>query len=176
MNVFGKDKIRYKLIVETYNLTNGNTRAGIDLEELGNELQIDENEIENAYYYLKDEGYIEPCGMGYAISITHYGIKLVESFLRKIDFKENKEFNSTELYQLKIVLDEIKEQIMKLQLGQEVIYNQIDEAYEKSKEVTKLDWKEYFESQIKDWATQKIIDNTTQLIMQSILIGLKVNL
>jgi hypothetical protein len=175
MDIYDREKIRCNLLVETYRLTDGNDRQPIDFEDLGIQLQLDYNEVEKAYYYLKDEGFIESYGSGYIATLSHYGTKMVESFLRKIDFGSNEEFNPTELYQLKILLGEIKEQISTLRLGQEVIFDQIDEAFDQSKIKSKQDWKEYFEGQINDWMSQKIIDYSALLIMQSLLIGLKVN-
>lgn len=113
--------------------------------------------------------------MGYHGEITHDGIKFVESMLRHIDFSQNIEFNSTELYQLKVMLDEIKVELSKLSLGQEVAFNAIDEVYEKSKETSKKDWAKYFEEKILDWSTEKVIDKSASLIIQSLMYGLKIS-
>jgi len=175
MNIYDRDKIRYNLLVELYRVTEGDVKLAVDLSILGNHLQLNSNEVEKAYYYLKDEGYIDPYGMGLSVTLSHDGIKIVESFLRKLDFDENKKFNSNEIYQLRIILNEIKEQIEKLHLGQEIIFNQIEETFEQSKIKSKQEWKEYFEEQIKEWSSQKIIDYSAQIIMQGLLVGLKIN-
>jgi DNA-binding transcriptional regulator YhcF (GntR family) len=175
MNIHERDKIRYNLLVETYRQSDGDVRQRLDLKSIGGELQINHSEVEKAYNFLLEEGLIAPYGAGYSITLTHYGIKTIESFIRKIDFEDNKEFDSTELYQLKIILDEIKNQISELKLGQEIIFGHIDEAFEESKSKTKKNWKEYFEEQIKDWTAQKLIDYSAQIVLQSLLIGLKVN-
>ena len=175
MNIHERDKIRYNLLVETYRQTDGDVRQPLDFKSLGGELQIGHSEVEKAYNFLSDEGLIEQYGSGYTITLTHYGIKTVESFIRKIDFEDNNEFDSTELYQLRIILDEIKNQISELKLGQEIIFDHIDEAFEQSKSKTKGNWKEYFEEQIKDWTAQKLINYSAQIVIQSLLIGLKVN-
>jgi DNA-binding transcriptional regulator YhcF (GntR family) len=175
MDIYERDKIRFLFLAEAYKITNASTMHDFDLKELGNELKINNAEIENSYYYLKDEGFIEPYGMGYTVTLSHYGIKAIESVLRKIDFDSDEGFNSTELFQLHSILKEIKEQIQTLKLGQEVIFNKIDEAYEKSKNTTKKEWNEYFGEQIKSWASQKVIDKSARIIIEGLLIGLKIN-
>lgn len=173
MNIYDRDKIRYNILVELYNQTDGDVRKIIDFKELGRKLNIENDEIEKAYYYLINEEFVAPRGTGYTVCLTHHGTKLVESFLRKIDFEENKDFNSTELYQLKAILQEMKEQLEILQLGQEIVFDKIDEVFLESKVKTKNEWKIYFENQIKDWSSQKIIDVSAQLILKGLLHGIK---
>jgi hypothetical protein len=174
MNIYERDQIRQKLLTETYNHTNADTRQPIDFKALGQLLKIENSEIDRAYQFLLNESLIEPYGAGYTVTISHFGIKMVESFIRKIDFTEDKNFNSTEIFQLRILLDEIKEQMTKLSFGQEIIFNEIEESFEKSKTENKTDWKESFEEQIKNWSAQKIIDKSASLIFQGLLVGLKV--
>lgn len=174
MNIYERDRIRQLLITEIYKHTNADTQQPIDLEILGVHLKIESSEIGKAYHYLLDEHLVENYGTGYTVVISHYGIKQVESFTRKIDFDEDRNFDTTEIYQLRIILDEIKEQISKQAMGQEIIFNAIDEVYENSKTEKKDKWKENLETKVKDWATQKIIDKTGSLIFQSLLVGLKV--
>jgi len=174
MKIYERDQIRNKLLTETYSHTDADTRQAIDFKALGQHLKIDNSEIDRAYQFLLNENLIEPYGAGYTVTISHFGIKMVESYIRKIDFDENEKFNSTEIFQLRIILNEIKEQMTKLSFGQEIIFNEIEESFEKSKVENKVDWKESLEKQIKDWTTQKVIDKSASLIFQGLLVGLKV--
>jgi len=174
-NIFKRDKIRYNLLLELFRRTDADPTMYLDLKAIGSDLKIDRTEIGKAFHYLIDDGLVESAGGGYIVTISHYGIKMIESFIRKIDFDNNSNFDQTELYQLRIILDEVKEQIGKLQLGQEVIFNQIDDAFEKSKEKTKPEWKDYFENQIRDWSAQKLIDYSAQLLILNLIQGIKVN-
>lgn len=175
MDIYERDKLRNRIIIELYLFTDASTRRPVEISELGQELKLPSDEVRKAFYYFVDEGLIKPHGMGYHAEITHDGIKFVESMLRHIDFSQNIEFNSTELYQLKVMLDEIKEELSKLSLGQEVVFNAIDEVFEKSKETSKKDWAKYFEEKILEWSTEKVIDKSASLIIQSLIYGLKIS-
>lgn len=174
MNIFQRDSIRRKLLTEMYNQTNADTRLQIDFKALGQLLKIDNSETEKAYHYLKEENLIEPYGMRYTVAISHFGIKMVESYLRRIDFNEDEKFTSTEVFQLRIMLDEIKKELLKVSFGQQIIFDEIEKSFEKSKIENKIDWKKSLEKQIKDWTTNKIIDESSSLIFKGILTGLKV--
>lgn len=108
MTVYERDKIRQDLLVSLYNLVDGNQQKYVMFDELAKSIGIKRKEYSIAYDYLKDENLIKSMGMGYQVKITHYGIKAVESILRKIDLTEDRLFNNTELYQLNIKLDEIR--------------------------------------------------------------------
>lgn len=173
MNIYERDNIRRKLLTETYNHSKADTRQPIDLKALGQSLNIDYSEIQKAYYYLKDENLLEPYGTGYTVTISHFGIKTVESYLRKIDFSEDEKFTSTEVFQLRIMLDEIKKELVKVSFGQQIIFDEIEKSFERSKVENKIDWKESLEEKIKDWTVNKIIDESSSLMFQGILAGLK---
>lgn len=169
MNIYERDRIRQILLTETYELTKADTRLSLDLRELGKYLKLDGSEVEKAYYFLKDEGLLKPYGAGYTVMITHYGIKVVEATKRQINLEEEKEFNSTEIYQLNAMLNDIKTHLRNVSLGQEVLYNRIDEAFEKSKKTDKNKWKSYFKEQVVNWAVKKAIDESAVAILERIV-------
>jgi hypothetical protein len=175
MKIFDRDKIRIQLLIEVYNRADGDTTVPVSVGAIGELLKIEETETIKAYSYLIDEMLIKPYGMGSSFGmLTHAGLKEAESIQRKIDFNVDISFNTTEIFQLRIILDEIKQELNKLHLSQEIIYNSIDETFEKSKTKTKLNWKEYFEGQVRDWSAQKLINSSAEIIMRGILVGLKI--
>lgn len=174
MEINKRDEIRYNLLLGVYNYSKADSRVIIDFEELSKELEIDYNEMSKAYHFLCDEGFLEGRGMGYTLSISHYGIKSVESILRKVDFDESRSFTTTELFQLKVILEDIKQELIKLGYGQEVIFNEIDEALDKSKSFNKDSWKKYLIDKTKDWIAGELISKAGGLVIEGCLEGLKI--
>lgn len=169
MNIYQRDEIRKTLIQEIYRHTEADVRVSLNMKKLGEFLKIDSSEVSKAYYFLKDEGLIEPMGAGMNICITHYGIKIVENLIRELNFEEEGGFNSTELFQLDIMLRDIKDHLQNLSLGQEVLYNRIDEAFEQSKTAKKKEWKNYFKNQVINWAINKTLDESAISLLEGII-------
>jgi hypothetical protein len=172
MNIYERDKLRKDILIAIYGATNGSILQSIEFNSLGFEKNFLDNDNHDAITYLLQEGWIEAFGGGRSIKITHTGLKIAESLLRRIDFSQDTNFNSTEIFQLRLILDELKEQLSFLQMGQEIIFDRIEEVFEESKFKSKRDWKEYFENQLKDWVAKKIIDTSANVILQGLLCGL----
>lgn len=175
MNVYERDQLRKNILIAICNTNNASIMNSCNFIELGIGGEFVDSENYNAFNYLVEEGLVEFFGVGVQISITHDGLKIAESLLRKIDFDSDASFDSTELYQLKIMLDEIKNKLILIEVGSEFILNRIDEAVEEAKQFNKRDWKENMLNQINDWATQKTIDASAQLIIQAVLHGLSIS-
>lgn len=175
MNIYERDQLRKNILIAIYNTNNASTMHSCNFIELGIEGEFLEPENQNALNYLEEEDLVVTFGGGVQINLTHDGLKAAESLLRKIDFDNDSPFDSTEIYQLKIMIDEIKNKLILLEVGSEVILNRIDEAVDEAKNINKKDWKENMLNQLNDWATKKTIDTSAHIIIQAVLHGLSIS-
>lgn len=70
---------RINFLNQVYELSNGQIGVIIDGEVLGNKLGFDRDKSLSIYHYLNSERLTEPMGAGMRLSITHEGIRFVES-------------------------------------------------------------------------------------------------
>lgn len=166
-----RDKIRIDILFEVYEQVNGARNWPVDLKDVGRKLGIEPTEVNNAYYYLTDEGYLEYHGAGLTVCMTHLGIKQVESLVRKVDFDSDSSFSRVELYQLKESLDEIKLLIQYQGLGQELLFEKIEETFNESKKTTKKNWKDFTKEQLKSWVAQNLISTSASELFEAKLFG-----
>ncbi|TLX71688.1 hypothetical protein E9993_20200 [Labilibacter sediminis] len=169
-----KDQVRFDMLKEIYLLSDGDCNIMINFNELGTRKGFDSKEVSSAYNYLVKENMIEGFGAGSSTRITHEGVKVVESALRVIDFDEDKPFAQYEIYQLSEMLDDFKGKIERLELGQVVIFDKIDEVFQDAKKMQKKDFKKYFIEQSKNWLTAQSLTVGGKVAVEAMLEGLKI--
>ncbi|MCW3784919.1 hypothetical protein [Plebeiibacterium sediminum] len=155
-------------------MTNDDFGTMIDFNELGRINGFDPKEVNSAFIYLLHEGLIEGFGAGSSVMLTHEGIIAVESVLRKVNFDDDIPFNQVELFQLKEILNDLKDKINRLELGQQVIFNRIDEVFEEAKSMQKKDWKDYLLEQSKNWVIAQTLTEGGKIAIAATLEGLNI--
>lgn len=76
---------RFKFLHKVYEAVQGRIGYTLDGWEVGRVLGFEKDYSTSIYYYLKDEGLVEPMGAGIRLGITHWGIKEVEAALEMPD-------------------------------------------------------------------------------------------
>ena len=76
---------RFQFLNKLYEITGGNRRAYVSMWDLGRELGFDGDQTSTVVDYLTGEGLVEHVAIGGEISLTHYGLKEVESALATPD-------------------------------------------------------------------------------------------
>lgn len=74
---------RFTFLHRVYELVEGRTGFMLDGWEVGRELYFEKEYTTNIFYYLNEEGLVEPMGSGIRLAITHYGIKEIEEALNE---------------------------------------------------------------------------------------------
>lgn len=72
---------RFAFLHKVYELVKGRTGYALDGWEVGRELDFEKEYTTNIFYYLNEEGLVEPMGSGIRLAITHNGIKEIEEVL-----------------------------------------------------------------------------------------------
>lgn len=70
---------RFQFLRKLYEVSGGNRRSRISMWDLGGKLGFDRDQTSTVVDYLTGEGVVEVVAIGGAISLTHYGLKEVES-------------------------------------------------------------------------------------------------
>lgn len=83
MNLEKRKADRFSFLLKLYENVDGRTNEVVDGWELGKLLEFDKDYSTTIYYYLNEEGLVEPSGAGIRMTITHAGIKEVERILSK---------------------------------------------------------------------------------------------
>jgi hypothetical protein len=76
---------RFQYLKKLYDTTEGSELAGVNFQQLGDELGFSHSETDRIEEYLVGEGLIEHVSLGGEIGITHRGVVEVESALSKPD-------------------------------------------------------------------------------------------
>lgn len=72
---------RFKFLHKVYEVVEGKRGYILDGWEVGKELGFEREYSTNIFYYLNEEGLVEPMGSGIRLAITHSGIKEIEEAL-----------------------------------------------------------------------------------------------
>lgn len=80
-----KYRKRFEFLNTLYELTDGNTQAIVDMREIGQAKGFSWEDTQNIVTWLQNEGLLGECFLGGGITISHWGIKEVESALRHPD-------------------------------------------------------------------------------------------
>jgi len=81
MNIQKLKQDRFKFLHKVYEKVEGKRGYTLDGWEVGKELGFEKGYTTNIFYYLNEEGLIEPMGAGIRLTITHCGIKEIEEAL-----------------------------------------------------------------------------------------------
>src|SRR5690349_70026 len=101
MDLQKKKTDRFKFLLKIYEAVDGRTGYTLDGWEVGKALGFDRDYSTAIYYYLNDEGLVEPMGAGIRLGITHQGIKEIEEALEQPD-KPTEHFLPVEQYNINI--------------------------------------------------------------------------
>jgi len=73
-----KEKNRKLFLTKLYEKTDGSQTAMIKMDAVGEELGFDYKTTSDVVEYLIGEGLVKPVALGGFISITHWGVKMIE--------------------------------------------------------------------------------------------------
>lgn len=79
MDINEKKEYREKYLKLVYDKTNGMTNEPVDMDHIGQELNLDPINTANIVQYLVDKGYLKHFALGGEIAITIAGIDYVEN-------------------------------------------------------------------------------------------------
>ncbi|HXB42881.1 MAG TPA: hypothetical protein VNV85_02445 [Puia sp.] len=111
---------------------------------------------------LEDSGYVI-CnrGMGSEItgSITASGQIFVEEALQP--YQENYDEITSDRAEIAEAIDSIKEQLINLSYGQEILFNELEELKDSYGKMNKKNWGQLIKGKLLDLALAKLVDNDT---------------
>jgi hypothetical protein len=125
MNPQDKQNIRQIFLLRLYEESEGSLSNYVEIEDIGKSIGLDYENSFRIAEYLHHKGFLAILSQQGPLEITVEGIDEAEEILEGGHMKE---FDSDDL---KIILDELKTKIDYLSVGQEVIYNIIEEKFEK---------------------------------------------
>lgn len=132
---------RVKLLSHIYLECKGLTSNSINLKDLSRQLAIDFNEINDLAKSLSDFNYIQFLTKDRDLCLTINGIELIENINKNEAQNRDEGFSPQEIREINIKLDKILEVIETLDLGHEVIFNEIDSLRNDAKRLSKKDFK-----------------------------------
>jgi hypothetical protein len=109
---------------------------------------------------LEDQGYVKVVYLRtITAQLTARGKIHVENLMKKESVNYNKINQSSEELDKKI--EEIKNELRKLGLGQEIIFNELEELKEFYKKTDKKNWGQLLKGKLVDLGLSKLVDNDT---------------
>lgn len=107
---------------------------------------------------------------GHIAEITFEGIKYVETNIFKEDYKTYDLFTEKERNVIIDKLDDLAHRISKMELGQQVIYddivNELQSLKETLKVLNKKDWKSFFKGKMVDLGLGEIYDSAKDVVIE----------
>lgn len=134
-----QERMEYLRIL--YNECQGNSSATCNLTDIGEKIDLDEIESRNISHTLMDLGYVEILTKEGHIKITASGILKIEELEADKTDKNNDTFSNEELKNLNLKIDAIIEYLEKLDLGHEVIFEEIESLRNDAQKLSKKDFK-----------------------------------
>ena len=132
---------RIWLLNQIYLDCKGITTNSINLKELSRQHSTDLNEIYDIAESLSDFEYIKILTKDRDVSLTRIGIEVIEGLNKTEDSKRGEGFSPQEIRDINSKLNKILEEIEKLDLGHEVIFDEIDSLRNDAKRLSKKDFK-----------------------------------
>lgn len=136
-----KQQERIEYLKNLYFKCEGNSSSICNISDVGKILNLSEEESRETSHTLMDFGYVEILTKDGAIKITSSGISKIEEFISNDSDITNNKFSTTEIKEINNKIDAIIESLEKLDLGHEVIFEEIDSLRSDAQKLSKKDFK-----------------------------------
>lgn len=139
ISVSTKKQERFELLKVLYELCDGSTSNSSILSEIGKKLNWDGKKVRDIAHTLMDLGYVEILTKDGDIQLTPFGLRTIEEFQ---DDKPNSDnFSNEEIKTILSKIDQILDSLEKLDLGHEIIYDEIESLKDDAQKMSSKDFK-----------------------------------
>lgn len=134
-----KKQERFELLKVLYELCDGTTSNSSILSEIGKKLNWDGKKVRDIAHTLMDLGYVEILTKDGDIQLTAIGLNTIEEFQDNTEIFDN--FSNEELKLIHGKVDQILNTLEKLDLGHEIIFDEIESLKVDAQKMSKKDFK-----------------------------------
>ncbi|MCJ7446116.1 MAG: hypothetical protein MUO72_00310 [Bacteroidales bacterium] len=136
---YSRKQERFVLLKALYNLCDGSTANSCNLSKIAEILNWDNIKTRDIAHTLMDLGYVENLTKEGDIELTAYGLQTIEDL--QDDEKAIDKFSYEEIKTIHSKIDIILDTLEKLDLGHEVIFEEIESLKDDAKKMSKKDFK-----------------------------------
>ncbi|MCJ7447154.1 MAG: hypothetical protein MUO72_05660 [Bacteroidales bacterium] len=140
-SISSKSEDPLDLLQLLYKESNGHSSKGFNLFELGKILGLDRKKSGDLALSLKKSGFIEMLNLDGEIELTPLGILKIENDVFNFSTNQEDKFSKEELRIINSKIDSILEAIEKLDVGHEVIFEEIESLRVDAQKFSKKDFK-----------------------------------